>query len=163
MRMGSVTFAVGAGAGLAFATSASAALVELPAERSGVGSALLQTIVKLGPAFGASILGSVLASTYQAHLPLAGLPQAAAAAVRSSVFGGIAVAGQAGSVALLDAVRDAFVHGMDDAMRVAGATALLAALVALAFLPARAAAARRPEIAARAGDGRAEWADGHSG
>jgi len=44
------TLVVGAGAGLGFATAASAALVELSAERSGVGSALLQAVIKLGPA-----------------------------------------------------------------------------------------------------------------
>ena len=68
------TFIVGAGGGICFATAASAALVELSAERSGVGSALLQTVVKLGPAFGASILGSVLNGTYQGQLHLTGLP-----------------------------------------------------------------------------------------
>ena len=70
------SFLVGAGAGLGFATSASAALVELSADRAGVGSALLQAVVKLGPAFGASILGSVLNSTYQGQVNVAGLPAA---------------------------------------------------------------------------------------
>jgi len=68
------TFVVGAGAGLGLATAASAAMVQLSAERSGVGSALLQAIIKLGPAFGATILGSVLNSTYQSHVSVAGLP-----------------------------------------------------------------------------------------
>ena len=62
------TFIVGLGGGVGFATAASAALVELSADRSGVGAALLQAVVKLGPAFGASFLGSVLNSTYQAQV-----------------------------------------------------------------------------------------------
>jgi len=64
--MSAWTVVVGAGAGLGFATAASAALVEVSADRSGVASALLQAVIKLGPAFGASILGSLLNSTYQA-------------------------------------------------------------------------------------------------
>ena len=62
------TFTVGVGAGISLSTAASAALGQLSAERSGVGSALMQTVTKLGPAFGAAILGSVLNSTYQAQL-----------------------------------------------------------------------------------------------
>lgn len=132
------TFVVGAGAGLGFATAASAALVELSAERSGVGSALLQTVVKLGPAFGATILGSVLNATYQADLHLAALPARVAAAVEASVFGGLDVARQLGSPALASSVRAAFVAGMDDAIRVAAAITLLGVALALAFLPPRA-------------------------
>ncbi len=131
------TFVVGAGAGLGFATSASAALAELSPERSGVGAALLQAIVKLGPAFGASILGSVLNATYQHEVDVAGLPAAAASAVQASVFGGIAVARELGSAALLASVRSAFVAGMDDAVRVTAATAVAAAILALLLLPAR--------------------------
>jgi len=131
------TFIVGAGAGLGLATAASAAMVELSAERSGVGGALVQAVVKLGPAFGATILGSVLNSTYQAHVAVAGLPAAAASAVQGSVFGGLEVARQVGSPALLDSVRNAFVAGMDDASRVAAAIAFVAMVGALALLPGR--------------------------
>ncbi|MBI3747750.1 MAG: DHA2 family efflux MFS transporter permease subunit [Chloroflexi bacterium] len=127
---------VGFGAGLSFATSASAALVELSAERSGVGAGLIQAITKLGPAFGATILGSVLSATYQGRLDLAGLPAEAAAIVAKSVFGGLSVAQQAGSSALADSVRTAFVAGMDDALRVTAAIALGGVVLALAFLPA---------------------------
>src|ERR1700704_3806292 len=135
------TFTVGVGAGISLSTAAAAALNQLSAERSGVGSALMQTVTKLGPAFGASILGSVLNSTYQAHLHLDGLPAPAAEGVRWSVFGGIAVAQRLHSPALLDAVRTAFVAGMDNGLLVSGAIALTGALLALAFLPARVVAA----------------------
>jgi MFS transporter, DHA2 family, multidrug resistance protein len=134
------TFVVGVGAGIGFATAASAALVELTAERSGVGSALLQTVVKLGPAFGASILGSVLTATYQGGLNLSGLSDAAATAAQTSVFGGIAVARQIGSAALMTSVRSSFVAGMDDAVRAAAAFAVLGIVLALVFLPSRATA-----------------------
>ena len=135
------TFIVGAGAGLGLATAASAAMMELSAERSGVGGALVQAVVKLGPAFGATILGSVLNATYQGQVSVAGLPAAAASAVHGSVFGGIEVARQVGSPALLDSVRSSFVAGMDDASRVAAVIAVAAMVVALALLPGRSRAA----------------------
>ena len=141
------TFIVGAGAGMGLATSVSAAMVELSAERSGVGGALVQAVVKLGPAFGATILGSVLNSTYQSHVSVAGLPAAAASAVQGSVFGGLEVARQVGSPALLDSVRTAFVAGMDDASRVAATIAIAAAVGAIVLLPGRAAAHSAVEAA----------------
>ena len=131
------TFIVGIGAGVGLATAASAAIIELSAERSGVGGALIQAVVKLGPAFGASILGSVLNSTYQSHVSVAGLPAGVASTVQQSVFGGLAVAGQLGSTALADSVRSAFVAGMDDATRVAAVIALVAMVGAVLFLPGR--------------------------
>jgi EmrB/QacA subfamily drug resistance transporter len=131
------TFVTGAGGGLGFATSASVALVELSADRSGVGSALLQAVIKLGPAFGASILGSVLNSTYQGQVSLAGLPAQTAATVQGSVFGGLAVARQLNSPELFASVRTAFVAGMDDAVRVAALVAVVGVVLALVFLPAR--------------------------
>lgn len=128
------TFAGGVGAGLALATAAASALGELSGDRSGVGAALIQSVTKLGPAFGATILGSVLNSTYQAHLQLAGLPGPTSAAIRRSVFAGIAVAEQLHSPALLRTVRAAFVAGMDAGLLVSAAAALAGALIALVFL-----------------------------
>ena len=132
------TFIVGVGAGLGLATAVSAAMVELSAERSGVGGALVQAVVKLGPAFGATILGSVLNSTYQSHVSVSGLPAAAASAAQGSVFGGLEVARNLGSPALLDSVRTAFVAGMDDASRVAAIIAVVAVVGAIVLMPKRA-------------------------
>ena len=142
------TFIVGAGAGLGLATAASAAMVELSAERSGVGGALVQAVVKLGPAFGATILGSVLNSTYQSHVSVTGLPAAAASAVQGSVFGGLEVARQVGSPALLDSVRTAFVAGMDDASRVAAIIAIAAVVGSIVLMPKRASAPADDEAGA---------------
>jgi DHA2 family multidrug resistance protein-like MFS transporter len=137
------TFMVGVGSGVGLATAASAAMMEVSAERSGVGSALLQAIVKLGPAFGATILGSILNAGYQAHVAAGGLPSEAAATVQQSVFGGLAVAQQVGSPALLESVRSAFVAGMNDASRAAAVVALIAGAVALVVMPRRVAAPRQ--------------------
>ena len=140
------TFLLGAGAGVAFATAASIALVEVSPDRSGVAAGLLQAVVKLGPAFGATILGSVLNATYQAQLDVSSLPPQAASAAQESVFGAIAVAGQIGSTALVASARDAFLAGMHDALLVAAGGAAIGALLALAFLPvrSRAAGSRQP-------------------
>jgi MFS transporter, DHA2 family, multidrug resistance protein len=130
---------VGAGMGLTMATATSAALSELPQERSGVGSAVMQALQKTGAPFGVAILGSVLSSAYQAQLHLAGLPAAVAHVVKESLFGGLAVAHQLGSAPLLESVRAAFVDGMDVSLVVAAGIAAAGMLLTLAFLPARAA------------------------
>lgn len=131
---------VGAGMGMALATTASASLSELSAERSGVGSAVFQAFQKVGAPFGSAILGSVLSSAYLAHLDLAGLPPAAASVVRQGIFGGLTVAQKLGSAALLESVRAAFVHGMDVALVVSGSIAVVGVVLTLVFLPWRAAA-----------------------
>ncbi len=128
---------VGLGMGLTLATAASAALAELSEERSGVGSAVMQALQKMGGPFGAAVLGSVLSAAYQARLDVTGLPAAAARAVRSSIFGGIVVAQQLGSASLLASVRSAFVHGMDVALVVSACIAVLGLVLTLLFMPWR--------------------------
>ena len=140
---------VGFGMGIGFATAASAALKTVPSEQSGVASALLQAIQKVGAPLGSAILGSVLVAVYQSQLTLSGLPHAAATAVKQSVFAGVAVAEKVHSTALLESVRQAFVHGMDVALLVSAGIAALAVVLALVFMPgrtAREARAARPEI-----------------
>src|SRR6266568_3831273 len=65
---------VGAGMGLALATTASAALAELSEDQSGVGSAVLQAVNKTGGPFGAAILGSVLLTPYPSRRPTLSRP-----------------------------------------------------------------------------------------
>lgn len=89
--------------------------------RSGVGWAVMQAVKKTGGPFGATLLGSVVSAAYLSHLHLAGLPAPAARLVRDSVFGGLAIAHQAGSHALLVKVRAAFTHGLDQALLVSAA------------------------------------------
>lgn len=133
-------FLAGMGAGSGLATAASAAMVELDAERSGVGSALVQAVIKLGPAFGAAVLGSVMNDAYRTSVPVTGLPADLASAVQSSVFAGLAVAQQLGSASLEQGVKVAFVDALGDALRVAAGIALVGVPVSLALLPGRAAA-----------------------
>jgi EmrB/QacA subfamily drug resistance transporter len=126
---------VGVGMGIALATASAAALTELSAERSGVGSAVLQAVNKVGGPFGTAILGSVLSAGYLAHVSVSGLPGTAAVAVRESVFGGVAVANEVHSISLLASVRHAFVHGMDTALLVSAAIALSGTVLTALFLP----------------------------
>ena len=141
---------VGFGMGIGFATAASAALKAVPADRSGVASALIQAMQKVGAPLGSAIFGSVLVTVYQANLQLGGLPGPAADAVRKSVFAGVAVAGQLHSPTLVASVRQAFVRGMDSALLVSAAIAVLAIVVALMFMPGRApASAAAPAAAER--------------
>jgi DHA2 family multidrug resistance protein-like MFS transporter len=139
---------VGFGMGIGFATAASAALKTVPSERSGVASALLQAMQKVGAPFGSAILGSVLVSVYQSNLNLGGLPPGVAAVVKLSVFAGIATAEKLHSPALLASVRHAFVQGMDVALLVSASIAAVATLLALIFLPGRTKVAARAEAGA---------------
>ena len=132
-------FAVfGLGLGLAMPQAMNAALAPLSAERSGSGSALISAMRQVGATIGVAVLGTVLGSVYRSHLDVTGLPAAAAAAAKSGVVAGIAVAHQLGSTALLDATRHAFVQGMDTMLWVCSGIALAGAILALLFLPRRA-------------------------
>ena len=127
---------VGAGMGLALATASSVALSELSEEHSGIGSAVLQAVNKTGGPLGTAVLGSILSTGYLSGLSLAGLPPAAAAAARESIFGAVAVAGRLHAPALLDSARTAFVHGMDQSLVVCAGIAVAGMVLALLFLPA---------------------------
>jgi MFS transporter, DHA2 family, multidrug resistance protein len=138
---------VGFGMGVGFATAAAAALREVPSDQSGVASALLQAMQKVGAPFGSAVLGSVLVTVYQSNLDLSGLPSALAATVKLSVFAGDAVAGKLHSPTLLESVRYAFVQGMDAALLLSAGIAAAAAVLALIFLPGRRSVAASEEPA----------------
>jgi MFS family permease len=126
---------VGMGLGIALATASSAALVELSQEKSGVGSAVLQAVNKVGGPFGTAILGSVLSAGYLSHLNVSSLSGNDAMAARQSVFDGVAIAEKLHSGPLLASVRMAFVHGMDMALIVSAAIALVGVVLTVVFLP----------------------------
>jgi MFS transporter, DHA2 family, multidrug resistance protein len=157
-------FAVtGLGLGFAMPTALNAALGALSPERSGSGSALITAMRQVGGTIGVAVLGTVLASVYRGQLHLTGLPAAAAAAARSSVAGGVAVARASGSAPLLTAVRTSYVHGMDVMLWSCAGIAVAAALLALAFLPRQAAAADPADALGLAGAASAVAAAGASG
>jgi EmrB/QacA subfamily drug resistance transporter len=132
--------ATGFGLGMAMPTALNAAIGALSPARSGSGSALITAMRQVGGTIGVAVLGTILATVYRSHLHLAGLPAAATGAIRKSVAGGVATAKAAGSHQLLDAVRLAYVHGLDVMLWVCSGIAIASALLALAFMPGRAAA-----------------------
>ncbi|MGH3245133.1 MAG: MFS transporter, partial [Trebonia sp.] len=119
----------GLGLGLVMPSAMSVALGALSAERSGVGSALLTALRQVGATVGVAILGTVISNAYSSGVAgaTAGLPAQAAAAVRSSVGAGVAVAGKLGSTSLADTIRTAFIHGMDLMLWTCGGIALACA------------------------------------
>ena len=133
-----IWFAVtGFGLGVAMPTALNAAIGALSPARSGSGSALITAMRQVGGTIGVAVLGTILATVYRSHLHLAGLPAAATGAIRKSVAAGVATAQAAGSQQLLDAVRVAYVHGLDVMLWVCSGIAIVSALLALAFLPGR--------------------------
>lgn len=99
------------------------ALATAPAEKAGSAASLLETGQEFGGALGMALLGSLGTAVYRADL--AGAPSA----VRETLGGAVAVAGEAGGGAggeLLALAREAFVHGMQYAAW-GGAVLLLAA------------------------------------
>jgi DHA2 family multidrug resistance protein-like MFS transporter len=126
---------LGAGLGFALPAAMDVAIGALSPARSGVGSALLMALRQVGGTIGIAVLGTVLASGYRGALG-DGVPEAA----RESVSAGAATAQQLGSPTLLDSVQSAFIQGMDAMLWVCGGVAVLAAMLALRFLPRRRAA-----------------------
>jgi EmrB/QacA subfamily drug resistance transporter len=130
---------VGAGAGVVTSTGTSAALSKLHAEDSGIGSAVVQAIQKVGGPLGTTVFGSVLSAVYLAHLTSLGLTSSAQAAAHHSIFTGVALAEHVGSAPLLASVRSAFTAGMDVAFVVCAGIAVAGAILAVVFIPRRAA------------------------
>jgi EmrB/QacA subfamily drug resistance transporter len=133
---------LGVGTGLALTPAMDAVLGALPSARAGSGSALTMTMRQVGGALGVAILGSVLAGAYAAQAPAAGRESLPAAAV---------YAAKTGDLAVLVGGQHAYLHAMDQVLLVCAAVALLGALAAAAFLPARGprSLSERPSVSAR--------------
>jgi predicted MFS family arabinose efflux permease len=135
---------LGGGMGLASAPATESIMGSLPKAKAGVGSAVNDTTRELGGAFGVAIIGSVMSSLYAARLGdnLDGtVPAPALDAAKESMGAALAVGNQVGGydgARIIDAAREAFVHAMTRASLVTAAFAVLGAIVALRWLPARA-------------------------
>jgi MFS transporter, DHA2 family, multidrug resistance protein len=132
---------LGAGLALALPAAMNAAIGALSAERSGSGSGLLQALRQVGGTIGVAILGTVLNTGYRGQLGTSRLPGSLSAAAHSSVTAGVAagvqVARKLNDDTLVQAVRTAFVNGMDRTLIVCGILTVAGAVVALLFLPRR--------------------------
>ncbi|MFB7471326.1 MFS transporter [Kitasatospora sp. NPDC056184] len=149
----------GAGFGLAIVPSTSMVLGSLPEEGAGAGSSLLETLQQVGGVLGVAGLGSLLSSGYLDRLSTGGLPDEAARAARDSVTGANAVAAQLDDPGLLASAHAAFVHGSNLVLTACGLVALVAALLAAAFVPPRSAFPAKPAGRGRGGTGERERAE----
>ena len=140
---------MGAGMGLSVAPATESIMGSLPLHQAGVGSAVNDTSREVGGALGVAIIGSMLSSLYSTNLDAklpADVPTQVRDAADQSVGAALQVSAQLGRVGapLADAARESFVYAMSRASLVTAAVAVVGALLAWRFLPARAAAA--PEL-----------------
>jgi EmrB/QacA subfamily drug resistance transporter len=138
------TVLMAAGMGFAMAPATDSIMGVLPASQAGVGSAVNDTTREIGGVLGVAVMGSVAGSVYTDRM--SGAPQAA----HDSLAGALSVAHQLGSSELAAAAREAFVQGASKGLLVAIAAAAIGALLALRYLPARAAAQPAAESVAPA-------------
>ncbi|MDH6452559.1 MULTISPECIES: DHA2 family efflux MFS transporter permease subunit [unclassified Streptomyces] len=125
----------GFGFGVSLIPAMNGALSALPRDRAGSGSGLLMTMRQVGGAIGIALLGSLLAGVFRDRLDVTGLPAGAADTAGESVVAAHMVAQHTGSAELLASANSAYVHGMGVVLLVCGIAALVAALLAAAFLP----------------------------
>ncbi len=135
---------LGIGMGNVMAPATEAIMGALPPARAGAGSAVASTVRQVGGVLGVAVLGSLLSSAYTTRMgsTLSGVPTAVAKAAGDSVGAAAQIAARVGGAPARELVassHSAFIHGMDVTVLAAAAVALLGALVALVYLPARAA------------------------
>ncbi|WP_329242380.1 MFS transporter [Streptomyces sp. NBC_01478] len=140
--------------GLSVSPATDTIMGSFPESELGVGGGANDTALELGGSLGIAILGSLLGTTYKDRLTdLVGghLPAAALDTAKDSVGGGLAVAQQIAKTpsagpqqaqALVDAVHEAFAHGVAQTSLVGGIIMAAGTLIVLAVLPGRRDAAK---------------------
>jgi EmrB/QacA subfamily drug resistance transporter len=135
---------MGFGLGSAAAPATESILASVPREKAGVGSAVNDTTREVGGTLGVAVLGSIMASVYGGRIldALSGtpLPAGLRAAAGDSLAAALQIAGGVGGAAgrgIALAAQDAFVQAFQIGSVVTGAVALVGAVIALLFLPAR--------------------------
>jgi EmrB/QacA subfamily drug resistance transporter len=150
MIVGQMAF-MGGGLGLVNAPATESIMGSLPPEKAGVGSAVNDTAREMGGTLGVAIVGSLFASIYSSKLGdlLAGtqVPASALAIAKESVGAGAQVATVAGQqfgpqagALVQQAVNTSFIDGFHAGSWVSAGVTLVGGLIALRWLPSRAAA-----------------------
>jgi hypothetical protein len=116
----------------------------VPKEKAGVGSAMNDVTRQVGGSLGTAVIGSLVASFYGSRVSDAasGLPSGARSAVTDSIGGADAVAAQLPAdqgASLSHAAASAFTDALGLGLCAAAVAALVAAVVVVRRLPARAA------------------------
>lgn len=112
------------------------AMGSLGPERSGVGSAVIQSMRQLGGSLGVATFGAILTTTYRSHLHLDGVPDELVAAVANSPSLGVVTACELSSLipTLFDQIMNGFVVRFRQAIwgmcSLAGLTTIVTALKA---------------------------------
>lgn len=136
-----IAFALlGLGMGLAETLTNDAVLTAAPPQRAGAASAISETAYELGGALGVAVLGSVLTFGYRTSVEGAALEgvsgsaqQAASETIGTAAATAERLGGPAGE-ALMDAAREAFVHGVQLTSAIAAGIMLAAALTVFLLL-----------------------------
>lgn len=119
------TTLLGIGMGVVMPTAMGMAMADLPAERAGSGSGLMQALRQAGGTIGVAMLGTVALTRYRDELgPLDRAP------ISDGVTAGVAVTRRLGDPAAVEVVQRAFVSGMSATLAVCAALCLLTALAA---------------------------------
>ena len=131
----------GFGMALTSTPSTTAIVTSLPRAKQGVGSAVNDVSRELGSALGIAILGSLFSTGYSKSISAAtqSLNPEAAHVVEESAGGALAVASRLGADghALAISVRNAFSDGLNDALLVGAALAVLTAVFTIWRAPGR--------------------------
>ncbi|MFD3697136.1 MFS transporter [Streptomyces sp. NPDC058646] len=129
----------GAAMGAAMAPTTEAVMAVLPADRTGAGSAVNNSMRQIGGVLGVAVLGPLLTSVYRSDIApsLAGLPGPAAEAAGGSAEAARQVAAELGRPQLVADAADSFVHAMHVASVLGAAVAALGAVVVLAAFRGR--------------------------
>jgi EmrB/QacA subfamily drug resistance transporter len=140
------------GMGLVMAPATESIMGSLPRNKAGVGSAMNDTTRQMGGALGVAVIGSVLASSYrpavESKLTALQAPADVVRAARDSIGGAVDAASSLSEPLrsnVITAARTEFVHSFSGSLLLAAAVVLAAAVIAFAFLPARAGDAREHE------------------
>lgn len=140
------------GMALTMAPATESIMGALPRDKAGVGSAVNDTTRQVGGALGVAVIGSLFSSHYMPKMAdviaasPAAVPPQMAEAIKGSIGGARSVADTIAGMGmqqqadlLMEQAKSAFVGGMHAAVLVGAIIAFVGALVALFFLPARAA------------------------
>ncbi|MDD5093512.1 MAG: MFS transporter [Dehalococcoidia bacterium] len=134
-----------AGMATAMSPATNSIMGSVPVRKSGVGSAMNNTMRQVGGALGVAILGTVMNATYLHKVKAlegnTSIPDAAQEAIRSSIQAAHMAAGRIQELSpdlaqtVTNVSNDGFVSGMRDAFLIASIIMAIAALVTLIILP----------------------------